>query len=108
MRPHAASRYLALARLLGLNGQANWQENWFYLHNMVLVLPSFMAVRPVGVTLESWWLCPQAEDVVDVPALVGAIEALRGQGLTRLVVVRTFIHRWILPLRERAHPLWLH
>ena len=75
---------------------------------MVLVLPSFVAERPGGIALESWWLYPLAEEAVDVPALVGAIEALRGQGLTRLVVVRTFIHRWILPLRERAHPLWLH
>jgi hypothetical protein len=75
---------------------------------MVPVLPSFMAVRPVGVTLESWWLCPQAEDAVDVPALIGAIEALRALGLTGPVVVCMFIHRWILSLRERAHSLWLH
>ena len=24
------------------------------------------------------------------------------------MVVRTFIHRWVLPLREQAHLLWLH
>jgi hypothetical protein len=37
-----------------------------------------------------------------------AIEALKEQGLTGLVVVRTFIHLGILPLRERAHLLWQH
>jgi hypothetical protein len=39
---------------------------------------------------------------------MGAIEALRAQGLTRPVMVRTFIRHWILLLRERAHPLWQH
>jgi hypothetical protein len=49
-----------------------------------------------------------AEEAANVPALMGAIEALREQGLTGPVVVRTFIQCRILPLRERAHPLWLH
>jgi len=48
------------------------------------------------------------EEAVDVPTLRGAIEAPRAQGLTEPVVVCMFIHRWILPLREQAHPLWLH
>jgi hypothetical protein len=75
---------------------------------MVPVLPSFAAARLGGIALESWWLYPTVEEAVDVPALVGAIEVLRAQGLTGLVAVQTFIHRWILPLRERVHPLWLH
>jgi hypothetical protein len=45
---------------------------------------------------------------MDIPTLIGAVEALRAQGLTRTVVVRTFVQCQILPLRERAHPLWLH
>jgi hypothetical protein len=53
-------------------------------------------------------IVPPTEEAVDVPALAGAIEALRAQGLTGPVVLRTFIHHWIHPLRERAHSLWLH
>ena len=37
-----------------------------------------------------------------------AIKALSAQGLAGPVVVRSFIHRRILPLRERAHSLWLY
>jgi hypothetical protein len=51
---------------------------------------------------------PLVGEVAEVPALMGAIEALKAQGLTRPVVVRTFIQHQILPLRERAHPLWQH
>jgi ABC-type sugar transport system substrate-binding protein len=43
---------------------------------------------------------------MEVPAVMGAIRALKEQGLTGPVVVRTFIHHKILPLRERVHPLW--
>ena len=75
---------------------------------MVLVLPSFMAVMLGAVTLELWWLYPLAEEAVDVPTLVGAIKALRAQGLTEPVVVRMFLHHQILPLRQRTHLLWLH
>jgi hypothetical protein len=75
---------------------------------MVLVLPSFSEGRPDGTVPASWWLFPLAEEVVEVPTLVGAIEALRAQGLTGSVVVRTFIQRRILSLRERVHPLWQH
>jgi hypothetical protein len=39
---------------------------------------------------------------------MGAIEALRVQGLTRPVVVRTFIRHRILPMREQAQVLWQH
>ena len=80
MRLHAAGRYLALTHPPRFDGQANWQENWFYLPNMIPVLPSFMVVRPRGVTLESWWLYPPAEEAMDVPALIGAIKALRARG----------------------------
>jgi hypothetical protein len=45
---------------------------------------------------------------MDVPTLMGAIEALRVQGLTRLVVVRTFIYHRIIVMRERTQPLWQH
>jgi hypothetical protein len=75
---------------------------------LVLVLPSFIEERLGGATLESWQLFPLVKEAMDMPTLVGAIEALRAQGLTIAVVVRTFIHRQILPLRERVHPLWLH
>jgi hypothetical protein len=59
-----------------------------------------------GVALASWWLFPLAEEATKVPALMGAIESLKAQGLTGLVVVCTFIQHQILPLRKRAHPLW--
>lgn len=55
-----------------------------------------------------WQLFPLAEEATEVPSLVGAIKALKVQGLTWPVVVHTFVHRQILPLRERAHPLWQH
>ena len=61
-----------------------------------------------GVAPTSWWQFPLVEEATKVPTLIGAIETLRAQGLTGPMVVRVFIHRWILPLRERAHPLWLH
>jgi sirohydrochlorin ferrochelatase len=38
-------------------------------------------------------LLPLAEEAADISALVEAIEGLRAQGLTRLVVVHTFIQR---------------
>lgn len=50
-----------------------------------------MAVRPRGVSLDAWWFFPMAAEAIDVPALMEAIEALKEQGLTRLLVVRTFI-----------------
>jgi hypothetical protein len=75
---------------------------------MVPVLPSFLEETSGDATLASWWLFPLADEVVGVPALMEAIEALKEQGLTGLVVVRTFIHLHILPLRERAHLLWQH
>jgi hypothetical protein len=75
---------------------------------MVLVLPSFSKERPGGAALASWWLFTLAGEVTEVLALMGAIEALKAQGLTRPVVVHMFIQRWILPLRERVHPLWQH
>ena len=75
---------------------------------MVSIFPSFSEGRPGGTVLASWWLFPLAEEAAEVLALVGAIEALRSQGLTGLVVVRTFIQHQILPLRERAHLLWQH
>lgn len=46
------------------------------------------------------------DEAVGVLALMEVIEALKEQGLTGPVVVRTFIHHRILPLRERTHPLW--
>jgi hypothetical protein len=81
-----------------------WTRTWFYLPNMVLVLPSFLEERPGGAALASGWLLPLAEENTKVLALMGAIEALKAQGLIGPVVVRTFIQRQILPLRERAHP----
>jgi hypothetical protein len=82
------------------------RRRWFYLPNMVLVLPSFSKGRLGSAVLTLWRLFPLVEEATEVPALVGAIKALRAQGLTAPVVVRTFIQRWILQLRERAHPLW--
>lgn len=51
---------------------------------------------------------PLAAEAVDVPSLMGAIEALREQGLNGLVIIRMFIERRILPLREWSHPLWTY
>lgn len=45
---------------------------------------------------------------MEVLALMGVIEALKAQGLTGPVVVHTFVHHRILPLRERTHPPWQH
>jgi hypothetical protein len=48
------------------------------------------------------------EEVMGVPAMLTVIERLRKEGLTSLVVVHTFIHSRILPLRESPHPMWQH
>jgi hypothetical protein len=108
VRSHAVSRYLALTRSLGLDGGMIWRENWFYLSNMVSVLPSLLDERSGGVALDAWWLFPLVEEVVEVPALMGAIKVLKAQGLTGPMVVHTFVQRQILLLRERVHPLWQH
>jgi hypothetical protein len=108
VRLHAAGRYLALACPPGLDGEMCWRRNWFYLTNMIPVLPSFSDERSGGVTLDMWQLFPLAEEATEVPSLVGAIKALKVQGLTWPVVVPTFFHHQILPLRDRAHPLWQH
>jgi hypothetical protein len=42
------------------------------------MLPSFAAVRPGGGTLDAWRFFPTMEEAMDVPALVGAIQALWG------------------------------
>jgi hypothetical protein len=68
-----------------------WRENWFYLSNMVPVLPSFLDERSGGVALDVWWLFPLVEEAVEVPALMGAIEVLKAQGLTGPMVVHTFV-----------------
>jgi hypothetical protein len=50
---------------------------WLYLPNLVLVLPSFSEGR-LGNTILAWWrLFPLAKEATEVPALMGAIEALR-------------------------------
>jgi hypothetical protein len=73
----AASRYLTLARLLGFDAEMSWRRMWLYLPNLVLVLPSFSGGRLGNTVLASWWLSPLAKEATEVPALVGAIEALR-------------------------------
>lgn len=75
---------------------------------MVPVLPSFMVMRPRGAAPESWVLFSLAAEVTDIAALMGAIDILRGQGLTGPVIVCTFIERRILPLRERSRLLWTY
>ena len=77
MWPHAADWYLALAHLLGFNNEMCLRRSWFYLPNMVLVLPSFSEERSGGVAPASWRRFPLAEEATKVPALMGAIEALR-------------------------------
>ena len=76
---------------------------------MVLVLPSFLEERrPSGAAPTPWRLFPLPKEAAGVPGLTEVIEALKEQGLIRPVVVRTFIHHRILPLRERMHTLWQH
>jgi hypothetical protein len=41
------------------------------------MLPSFSEGRLGDTVLASWWLFPLAEEATEVPALKGAIEALR-------------------------------
>lgn len=74
--------------------------------SFVQLLPSFLDKRLEGVASYAWWLFSLAKEAVEVPVLMGAIESLKVQGLTRLVVVCTFVHYQILLLRVRAHPLW--
>jgi hypothetical protein len=57
-------------------------RHWLYLPNMVLVLPSFSKERPGGATPASWQLFSLAREATEVPALMGAIKALKAQGLT--------------------------
>ena len=59
---------------------------------MVSVLPSLLEARSGCVDPASWRWFPLEEEVADVPTLLVAIEALKAQGLTGPVVVRTFIH----------------
>jgi len=106
VRLHAAGWSLALACLSGFDDGMCLRRSWFYLPNMVPVLPSFSEERSGSIAPASWRRFPLAEEATKVLALMGAIKALRAQGLTGLMVVRTFIQRQILPLRERAHPLW--
>ena len=73
---------------------------------MVLVLPSFSDERSGSVALNTCRLFPLTEEAVEMLALMGVVEALKAQGLIGPVVVHTFVHRRILPLRERVHPLW--
>lgn len=47
-------------------------------------------------------------EAMGMHSLLTLINHLGEQALTELVVVHTFLHRWILPLRERVHPLWRH
>ena len=42
----------------------------------------------------------------DVPYLLDAIMDLKGQGLTGMRVIRTFIGHRVLPLKMRHHPQW--
>jgi hypothetical protein len=90
VQPHAAGWYPAIANALGIGGNVTWRWNWLYIPNMVPVLPSFTTARPRGRT-GVMGLFPLAVEVADVPALVGAVDALRGQGLTGPVIIRTFI-----------------
>ena len=73
MRLHAASRYLVLALLPSFNAEMHWRKSWFYLPNMVLVLPSFSVVRPGGAAPASWWLFPLVEEAMEVPTLMRAL-----------------------------------
>jgi hypothetical protein len=67
-----------------------------------------MEERLGGAAPESWRLLPLAKEAAYVPSLIRVVKAPRVQGLTGPMVVHTFVHHQILPLRERAHPLWLH
>ena len=38
--------------------------------------------------------------------MLDAIKGLKDQGLTVMRVIRTFIGRWVLPLKMTHHPQW--
>jgi hypothetical protein len=52
----------SLAHPPAFGAERRWRRSWFYLPNMVPMLPSFLEERSGGATPASWWLFPLVEE----------------------------------------------
>ena len=99
LRGGRSQRYINLPLKTSLRG---WHEEWFYISNPSPSLPPYDGHAPV--VRESWSSLPSNEDMTQVSRLLEILDGRKGEGITGVGVVLSFINRRVQPVKDRVHP----
>jgi hypothetical protein len=78
-----------------------WRSEWFYIADQKSTLPKRTEHKPVKIN--EWDLQLTSREMDDIKELLTLVGDLKKEGLTGGVVVMSFCHRMIQPIKDRVH-----
>jgi hypothetical protein len=83
---------------------AGWRSEWFYIADQIPGLPCRTGHKPVKIS--EWDIGLPTRELEDLKGVLELVSDMKGQGVTRASVARSFCRRMIQPFKDRVHPAY--
>jgi hypothetical protein len=83
------------------NNTAGWRSEWFYIADQIPCLPRRTGHKPAKIS--EWDLGLSTRELEDLKGVLELVSDMKGRGVIRAVLVRSFCRQMIQPTKDRVH-----